>query len=433
MKYFGTDGIRGKVLEFLTEELAYRVGRALSELPNLKMVIGRDTRESGSCLANSISCGAKSVGIDVCDIGIVSTPMLSFISAQLNAIGVMITASHNPYTDNGIKVFHRGMKLFAGEEQALEDVLSGVKEPAEIPVKGTDLPVVDALRMYEHLFDAILTPTNHRICFDTANGGTYAIAPLIFKNIVRNPVFTGNLPDGKNINESVGSTHLEHLIGVVRDFGLEYGFAFDGDGDRLLVVDGSGKIYDGDQLIYVIGTYLKSKGMLNDHTVVLTKMSNLGIIKAFERQHIEVILTDVGDKYVLETLETKNLSLGGESSGHIINRHLLNTGDGVLNSAYLIKIIEESKKSLAELTKDIVLFPEKMVNLKDVDKTLVNHPEVLSVIQIWKQKLGENGKIIVRASGTEPLIRVSVSASTLEIVEQCQKEIVNTIEGLNIK
>lgn len=433
MKYFGTDGIRGKVPEFLTEELAYRVGRALSELPNLKMVIGRDTRESGTCLASAISSGAKSVGIDVCDIGIVSTPMLSFISAQLNAIGVMITASHNPYTDNGIKVFHRGMKLFAGEEQALEDCLSGIKEPAEIPVKGVDLPMVDAQRMYEHLFDGILTPTNHRICFDTANGGTYAIAPFIFKNIVRNPVFTGNLPDGKNINESVGSTHLDHLIGVVRDFGLEYGFAFDGDGDRLLVVDDSGKIYDGDQLIYVIGTYLKSKGMLNDDTVVLTKMSNLGVIKAFERQHIKVILTDVGDKYVLETLETKNLSLGGESSGHIINRHLLNTGDGVLNSAYLIKIIEESKKSLAELTKDIVLFPEKMVNMKDVNKSLVSHPEVLFVIQTWKQKLGENGKIIVRASGTEPLIRVSVSASTLEIVDMCQKEIVSTIEGLNKK
>jgi phosphoglucosamine mutase len=433
MKYFGTDGIRGPVPAFLTEALAYRLGRALSELPNLKMVIGRDTRESGSSLACAISNGAKSVGIDVCDIGVVSTPMLSFISAQLNAIGVMITASHNPYTDNGIKVFHRGKKLFASEEQALEDVLSGAKEPAEVSVKGIDLPMVDALGMYAQLFDGFITPTNLRIAFDTANGATYAIAPFIFKNIARNPVFTGNVPNGTNINASVGSTHLDHITAVVRDFGLEYGFAFDGDGDRLLVVDGTGRVFDGDQLIYVIATYLKRKRMLHEDTVVLTKMSNLGVIKAFERQQIKVLLTDVGDKYVLEALETGNLSLGGENSGHIINRYLLNTGDGILNSAYLIKIMEDTKMSLAKLTQDIVLYPENMINLKNVDKSLTTDPEVIAIVDAWKQKLGENGKIIVRASGTEPLIRVSVSASTQELVETCQQEIVQTIERLNKK
>lgn len=431
MKYFGTDGIRGIVGEFITEDLAYRVGRALSELPNLVMVIGRDTRESGAMLVCALKEGAKSVGIDVCDLGVVSTPMLSYISMHQGAIGVMITASHNPYTDNGIKVFHRGMKLFAKEEQAMEEVISGERTPKYPSQKGNDLPAIDAMRLYMHLIDGILTPTGLRIAFDTANGATTDIAPAVFKNIVRTPVYTGNVPNGKNINEHVGSTHLENIINVVKDFGFLYGMAFDGDGDRIMVVDDSGRVYDGDALIYIMAMYLKKKNHLADSTVVLTSMSNLGVIQAFARNNIKVLLTDVGDKNVLEALESKNLTIGGENSGHIINRHLLHTGDGILNAVYLIKILEETKKSLSELCSDLHMFPDKTVNLRNVDKTLAKHPEVAALKESWSTYFGENGKVLVRASGTEPVIRVTVSAPTMEILEKCQNEIIDLIERLN--
>jgi phosphoglucosamine mutase len=218
---------------------------------------------------------------------------------------------------------------------------------------------------------------------------------------------------------------------VVADFDLDYGFAFDGDGDRLIAVDKNQKIYDGDMLLFVIANYLNQRNLLNKSTVVLTKMSNLGIIKAFERQKIEVRLADVGDKFVLETLENEDLTLGGENSGHIINRSLLNTGDGVLNAAYLIKILHETHQTLAELCQDIVFYPDKLVNLKDVDKQLVFHPEVVQVVEDMKNLLGNDGKILVRPSGTEPLIRVSVSAKSEELLTFCQNKIVETILRLN--
>ncbi|MFA5380562.1 MAG: hypothetical protein WC296_01295 [Candidatus Izemoplasmatales bacterium] len=430
MKYFGTDGIRGKVHDFINFDLAYRVGQSLASLNVPIVIIGKDTRESGTLLADGIASGAKSVGINVCDIGIVSTPLLSYVSGRLQAIGVMITASHNPYTDNGIKVFCLGKKLFSKQEQLLEDYLSGVVTVI-ITNSGIDLAVVRAFDMYLDLFSPIMVKTSMKIVIDCANGSNYRIAPSIFSRITDKLIITGANPNGQNINLDVGSTHLDNIINLIIKNEFDYGFAFDGDGDRLIVVDGNGRIFDGDMLIYITAIYLKQHNALKDSTVVLTKMSNLGIIKAFKMHGINPILTDVGDKFVLEAMENGDYTLGGENSGHIINRTLLNTGDGALNAAYLVKIMEETGMSLAELSKDVIMYPDKMVNLKNVNKQLLNHPDLVTLVDEWKLRLGDKGKILVRASGTEPLVRISVSAESVEILEKCQNQIVDLLKRLN--
>lgn len=433
MKHFGTDGIRGIAGEFLSPELAFRVGASLAVLEGKSLVIGRDTRESGIWLSERVMSGARSVGLDVMDLGIVSTPMLSHLSGRTASLGVMITASHNPYRDNGIKVFREGKKLFASEEGAIEDVLNGIVPLPVAKTAGKVLPPIDAFGMYSALYEGLLVPSGLSIALDLANGSDHEIGPRVFSRIASRLSLTGIAPNGKNINDGVGSTHLENLIRTVTETGSDLGFAVDGDGDRLLAVDAEGRIFDGDLLLYVIACFLRKKDLLNQNAVVLTKMSNLGIIKAFVRAGIRVELADVGDKYVLEALETHDYTLGGENSGHLINRLLLNTGDGLLNAAFLVRILAESGKTLADLTAGITLYPDRLVNLRDVDKTLVNRPEILSLVDSWRNRLGDDGKIIVRASGTEPLIRVSVSAKTEELLVQCQNEIVGLLKNLSQK
>lgn len=428
MKYFGTDGIRGVAYEFLTEELAYKVGTSLSTLGLSNVVVGRDTRESGSMLAQAIINGAKAVGMNALFLGVVSTPMLSYISGQLGYVGVMITASHNPFQDNGIKVFKAGKKLFEKEEAVLEAVLNDEVKTTIISEHGKTLENIDAYQLYSKLYSSILTKSNLKIGLDLANGATYAIAQKIYKKIASNLYVIGNQPDGRNINFQVGSTHLEALTKLIKDEKLDIGFAFDGDGDRILAIDSDGSVIDGDVLIYIIANYLKSNNLLRDNTVVLTKMSNLGIIKSLEKRSIKTLQTDVGDKYVLEALENNDFTIGGENSGHIINRLLLNTGDGVLNSVFLLKILKETKLSLKDLSSEVKLYPDKLVNLKNIDKTVLKNPEVISLIEEVKSRLGSNGKVLVRASGTEPLIRVSVQAPTVEVVEEAVNQIVKVIQ-----
>ncbi|MCK7484762.1 MAG: phosphoglucosamine mutase [Bacillus subtilis] len=430
-KYFGTDGIRGEAGTFLTAELATRVGESLSVLHASKVVIGMDTRESGPLLAKGIEEGALSVGVDVLHLGIVPTPVLAFVAQELKCFGVMITASHNPFQDNGIKIFDAGKKLFLNDEAQLEAVLNHqitINQPAST---GKILPKIDVFPLYYQLFLPFLRKTSKRIGLDFANGATYLYGPRVFQTILDHPVILGNQPDGKNINLGVGSTHLEALQAVVRDHQLDYGFAFDGDGDRVLVVDRDLSIIDGDQLIYLIACHLKRLGQLRDNTVVLTKMSNLGIIKALERQGIAVITTDVGDKYVIDALDQFNYSIGGENSGHIINRALLNTGDGVLNAAYLIHILEDIGSDLKTLLADILMFPDRLENIRGVDRALAKHPEVIEAVATIQRTLGTNGKILVRASGTEPLLRISVSAPTIEEVNRHIQTIATIIHRLS--
>lgn len=426
-KYFGTDGIRGKAYEVLTEDLAYRVGLALKVLNNDYLVLGRDTRESGIMLRDGIKKGAEASGIMVIDVGIVSTPLLAYLSGRFQALGVMITASHNPYQDNGIKVFKAGKKLFLREEEQIESVLHNPSEVEMKEINVPELPFFDPFELYFEIYQDLLVKTSLKIGLDLANGATYEIAKNIFSKIASCLETIGDNPDGKNINKNVGSTHLEALTNLVLSKNLDIGFAFDGDGDRLMVVGKDGKVYDGDLLLYVFATYLKEKNLLKENTLVLTKMSNLGIVKALKKKGIEVLLTDVGDKYVLEALETKGLSLGGENSGHIINLNLLNTGDGVLNAIFLIKILEESQKSIEELTAKVWMYPDRTYNLKNVDKSLAYDYAVLSKVEEYRDLLGNDGKILVRPSGTEPVIRITVSAPSQAEVDAIVEEIVKVI------
>lgn len=429
-RYFGTDGIRGEFGVFLTEDLAFRLGRSLRTLAIPVLVVGRDTRASGPTLAASVIRGATAAGIDAIDLGVVSTPSLSYVSGRLDAIGVMITASHNPYQDNGLKVFRKGKKLFESEEGALEDDIDGLIEETTPLHPGRLLPAIDVIELYGELVRRVVTPSPLRVALDCAHGATYAFAPRFFRATGCELFLTGADPDGKNINLGVGSTHIDHLRSFVQEKGCDVGFAFDGDGDRLIAVDANGTVYDGDLLVYVIADALKAQGLLKHDRVALTRMSNLGLVKALERRGIGVVSTDVGDKYVLEAMEASDYTVGGENSGHIIDRHLLNTGDGVLNALHILAIMGRTNRTLAELTADVRLYPDRLVNVRGVDKTLATHPAVTAKAAEVAARFGTDGKVLVRASGTEPLIRISVSAPTIDAVDRGIAEIEAVIESL---
>ncbi|NLD26421.1 MAG: phosphoglucosamine mutase [Acholeplasmataceae bacterium] len=430
-KHFGTDGIRGQAYTELNADLAFKIGFALKVLNNPYVIIGRDTRESGPMLAEGIKKGAKAAGINAIDVGVVSTPMLSYISGRQRTLGVMITASHNPYQDNGIKIFNSGRKLFAGEEEEIEAVLNDEVKVEQVQNFSFETHHLDPEELYLELYRDLLIPTPMKIGLDLANGATYEIGKIVFRQLTPYLSIISADPDGKNINDNCGSTHLEKLIALVREGNLELGFAFDGDGDRLMVVGEDGKVFDGDHLLYAFAVYLFERNLLKGNTVVLTKMSNLGLVKALKERGIKTVLTDIGDKYVLEALEENEYTLGGENSGHIINLHLLNTGDGLLNASYLLKVLRETGKSLDELTRDLVMYPDRTYNLRNVDKELAKDEIVLNKVKEIKERLGDEGKVIVRPSGTEPLIRITVSAPTQPEVDHSINEIVDTI--INIR
>jgi len=399
-------------------------------LKKRKLIVGMDTRESSPMLAKGILEGAQRAGINTIEAGIVPTPLLAHLSKRIGCLGVMITASHNPFRDNGIKLFVYGKKLFLDEETLLEECLNGIVaiEPAYHP--GTDLPVIDPLTYYLPLFASLLQKTKLKIVIDSANGATFQTAKLIFSQLTDHLTVIGDQPNGQNINLGVGSTHLELLRETVLKTASDLGFAFDGDGDRVMAIDHLGNIIDGDLLIYVCALRLKSLGKLPGNRVVLTKMSNLGILQALQKEGIDVLLTDVGDKYVVDAMDHEGLFLGGENSGHIINKTLLETGDGVLNAAFVLNILHEEGKSLAELVKDVTLFPDKLHNLKNIDCELAKHPRVVQLVAEVSELLGANGKVLVRASGTEPLIRISVSASTEELVDTYIRKFIELFDEL---
>ncbi|MDD3113855.1 MAG: hypothetical protein PHP61_06025 [Candidatus Izemoplasmatales bacterium] len=427
-KYFGTDGIRGIAYDFLTSELATAIGRSLVVLQNRKMVIARDTRESGPMLVEALKKGAIAVGINCVDYGVLPTPLLSYLSKIKNSIGVMVTASHNPFQDNGIKVFNAGHKLLPNEESMIESEIDVPADLSKIHKSGSPLPADDPIQQYRTLFRSFSITKRLRIGADLAHGATTATAPAILAEAASELFLIGNHPDGININEHVGSTHPEALQELVKKHHLDVGFAFDGDGDRVLACDGQGVLFDGDMLLYIIACFLQKEGKLHANQVVLTRMSNLGIIKALKKQGIDTLFADVGDKYVLEALENHQLTLGGENSGHIINRLLLDTGDGVLNAMQIIDVLVKTGKTLSQLTEDVVFFPDKLYNLRGVDRMLAKHPEVIRKVKEIETRLNGDGKVLVRPSGTEPLIRIAVSAPSEAIVDQIIAEIIATID-----
>ncbi|MBN2604951.1 MAG: phosphoglucosamine mutase [Bacilli bacterium] len=428
-KYFGTDGIRGRYNLELTNGLAFKVGQSLkSVLGTSRLVIGMDTRESSSELLFSMISGAQSVGIDVMNAGIVSTPLICLYSREKNITGVMITASHNPYHDNGIKVFHAGDKLSDQEELKIEKYIDENHE-FKVTKLGKLYSGEEVLDLYIDVIEKLdLNRIHLRVGFDSANGANYKISLGIFRELCDHYIQIGESPNGKNINDGVGSTHLESIQSLVEAQNLDIGFSFDGDGDRVLVIDNNGNVIDGDMLIYIIANYLKDKNMLNKNTVVLTSMSNLGIIKAFERKDIKVVLTGVGDKYVLDEMNINEYSIGGENSGHIIMRDYMNTGDGLFVALFLLKILDETNQSLQELTSDIVMWPQTLTNIRTFNKEVLNDARVTAIIKEITDELKNDGKVLVRASGTEPLVRVTISCQEEKDVKRYTALIVDTIK-----
>ncbi|CCV64101.1 Phosphoglucosamine mutase [Alteracholeplasma palmae J233] len=429
-KYFGTDGIRGVAFSKLNSELAFRVGIAIAKVFKPEtIVIGQDTRKSSNMLAYSVALGASTLGVSVKLAEVVSTPMLAYYSKEKNMIGVMITASHNPYQDNGIKIFKYGYKMLDEEELAVEKIIDEA-----ISISDANLGLVtltnEVTEIYEAYYETLHLPqTNLKIAIDTANGATYKIAPRMFSNYSNNYYQIGNIPDGENINLNVGSTHLDAIIEKVKETKSDLGFSYDGDGDRILVVD-QNKVYDGDMIIYIIAKYLKEKNLLKKDTVVLTKMSNPGIIKSFNKLGIKVSLTDVGDKYVSNEIMTNGYSIGGENSGHIILNDLLPSGDGVLVSLFITKILTESKMTLASYTKDLEIYPQKLINIKNVDTNILSHKDIINALEEAKKELGEDSLLLVRKSGTEPLVRVTVSHKDELVLNKVITKLVDLITKL---
>lgn len=427
-KYFGTDGIRGIAFEKLNSELAFKVGQGLvhTYLPKT-VVIGMDTRASSPMLAYSIANGILSLGVDVLFAGVVSTPMIAYYSKLHSIIGIMITASHNPFKDNGIKVFKHGYKSNDEDELKIEEFIDfgSLSYMTFGKLNLSD----DIRKSYLNIYEKMdLKPTKFKVGFDSANGANYLIAKEVFNQISQDAIQISNSPDGYNINYHCGSTYMETIIELVKSNHLDLGFSFDGDGDRIMLVDYKGIIYDGDLIIYMIATYLKKKNLLHKNTVVLTKMSNPGILKALKDQDISYVLTDVGDKYVFHELYTNGYTIGGESSGHVILTHLLHSGDGLLVAIYLLKILEELNLSLEELVKDVEIYPYKLTNIKGIDKSILKNEKVQSKIESIKDQLGENALLLVRASGTESLIRVTISSRDETLVDSLTEELVSLIQ-----
>ena len=420
MALFGTDGIRGRFGDFLTEELAERVAFAAGQLipAHSKVIIGRDTRSSGLLLERAIASGFIKCGHKVTQVGIIPTPGLAYLALEPGVeLAVMITASHNPASDNGIKIFgHDGMKIPDSLEQEIESWVNSTAVVSNAAT-GSSLTDVEAIQRYAvHLKDSIDTPlTGMKIAIDCAHGSASVIAPRILEELGAEVYAMGNAPDGQNINAGVGSTHLEAIIELVERSGADLGIAHDGDADRALLVDREGRIIDGDHILANLAISMARSGELSANTVVTTVMSNLGFHKAMAAAGISVEVTAVGDRYVLERINERHLALGGEQSGHIIIRKLATTGDGILTALSILALVAKRQVLLSELAEVFTSYPQVLVNVPVASKAqALADPIVRHAIAEAEQRLGSEGRLLVRASGTEDLVRVMAEADTIE-------------------
>ena len=441
-RLFGTDGVRGLANKDITSESALKLAQAaaivLGEQARARgqkpiAVIGRDPRISGEFLAAAISAGLASSGVDVFDAGVIPTPATSFLTADLDAdFGVMISASHNPAPDNGIKFFSRGgHKLDDAVEDAIEKALS---EKPLTPI-GAEIGHVkefaDAKSRYlVHLQGTLPNSLKGiKVVVDCANGAAADIAPKAFRDAGAEVVVIGNEPDGYNINLGCGSTHLSALQAAVVEHGADVGIAHDGDADRTLAVDATGAIVDGDQIMAILAVAAKARGDLSRNTLVATVMSNLGLKIAMKQAGIEMIETKVGDRYVLEVIREGGYTLGGEQSGHLIFARHATTGDGILTGLQLLAQMSSTGKSLQELASAMKVYPQVLINVPEVDKSKVNSdPELQKVVQEAKSELGETGRVLLRASGTEPLVRVMVEAQDAGTAQSWAERIARVVE-----
>ena len=431
-KYFGTDGVRGEANVELTPELAFKLGRfggyvlSQHEEETPLVFVGRDTRISGEMLEHALIAGLLSVGIRVYKLGVIATPGVAYlVRTEKASAGVMISASHNPALDNGIKFFGGdGFKLDDDRELEIEALLDAAEDTLPRPSAqglGTVMEYPEGLRKYqEFLVSTGVQLEGMHVVLDTANGAASTSARQIFADLGAQLTVIGENPDGLNINDGVGSTHPEHLQEKVKEVGAAIGLAFDGDSDRLIAVDENGEIVDGDKIMYIIGSYLVSKGLLEKNTIVTTVMSNLGFHKALDAKGIQKEITAVGDRYVVEEMRKSGYNLGGEQSGHVVIMDYNTTGDGQLTGVQLTKIMQETGKKLSELAAEVTIYPQKLVNIRvenSMKDKAMEVPAIREIIEKMEAEMAGNGRILVRPSGTEPLLRVMAEAPTHEEVD----------------
>ncbi len=431
-KYFGTDGVRGEANVELTPELAFKLGRfggyvlSQHEEETPLVFVGRDTRISGEMLEHALIAGLLSVGIRVYKLGVIATPGVAYlVRTEKASAGVMISASHNPALDNGIKFFGGdGFKLDDDRELEIEALLDAAEDTLPRPSAqglGTVMEYPEGLRKYqEFLVSTGVQLEGMHVVLDTANGAASTSARQIFADLGAQLTVIGENPDGLNINDGVGSTHPEHLQEKVKVVGAAIGLAFDGDSDRLIAVDENGEIVDGDKIMYIIGSYLSSKGLLEKNTIVTTVMSNLGFHKALDAKGIQKEITAVGDRYVVEEMRKSGYNLGGEQSGHVVIMDYNTTGDGQLTGVQLTKIMQETGKKLSELAAEVTIYPQKLVNIRvenSMKDKAMEVPAIREIIEKMEAEMAGNGRILVRPSGTEPLLRVMAEAPTHEEVD----------------
>lgn len=443
-KYFGTDGFRGEANIDLTVEHAYKVGRFLGwyygQDHKAQVVIGKDTRRSSYMFEYSLVAGLTASGADVYLLHVTTTPSVSYVVRTENFdCGIMISASHNPFYDNGIKIINgMGQKLEASVEEQIERYIDDEKPKIPFALRENIGRTVDfsaGRNRYIGYLISIATRSfkGKRVGLDCSNGSASSIAKSVFDALGAKTYVIHNEPDGTNINRDCGSTHIEKLQQFVREKHLDVGFAYDGDADRCIAVDENGKVINGDLILYVCGKYMKEQGRLDNDTIVTTVMSNLGLYKACDRAGIRYEKTAVGDKYVCENMMANGHSLGGEQSGHIIFGKHATTGDGILTSLMIMEVILEKKLPLGVLASEVVIYPQMLKNVRVASKEKAKANEaVQKAVQEVADRLGDEGRILVRESGTEPVIRVMVEAQQDEICKECVEQVIAVMdqEGL---
>ncbi|EOS39455.1 phosphoglucosamine mutase [Lachnospiraceae bacterium] len=445
-KYFGTDGFRGEANVVLTVEHAFKVGRYLGwyfgQEHKARIVIGKDTRRSSYMFEYALAAGLTASGADAYLLHVTTTPSVSYVVRTEDFdCGIMISASHNPYYDNGIKVINGlGHKIEAEVEEKIESYIDG--EIGELPLAskaeiGRTIDYAAGRNRYiGHLISlATRSFKDMRIGLDCANGSASSIAKSVFDALGAKTYVISNEPDGLNINTNCGSTHIEVLQKFVREKKLDVGFAYDGDADRCIAVDENGDVVNGDLVLYMCGKYMMEQGRLKGNTIVTTVMSNLGLYKACDKIGMKYEQTAVGDKYVYENMMNNGFVLGGEQSGHIIFSKHARTGDGILTSLMIMEVIMEKKQTLAKLCSDVKIYPQLLKNVRVTDKqTARENAAVQKAVDDVAAALGSDGRILVRESGTEPVIRVMVEAATDEICRQYVEQVIDVIraEGLEV-
>ena len=453
-KYFGTDGFRGEANLSLTSMQAYKVGRFLgwyysSPLSGCKtagyrpkIVIGKDTRRSSYMLEYSVVAGITASGADAYMLHVTTTPSVSYVTRQDEFdCGIMITASHNPFYDNGIKVINKhGEKLDDETTALIEAYIDG--NLSELGVFDEDLPlanrerigcIIDYVSGRNRYIGYLISIASHsyrnlKIGLDCANGASWMIAKQVFDALGAQTTIIGNEPDGLNVNNGCGSTHIENLVALVKEKQLDVGFAFDGDADRCIAVDEKGNIIDGDAMLYILSQRLKSRGELNGNTVVATIMSNSGFFASLKKAGIDCAQTKVGDRFVYECMQENGFTLGGEQSGHIILKKYATTGDGLLTAIMITEEICDRKSSLSSLAEPVMLYPQYLVNIRVKDKaTAKNDPDVKAAVEAVEKLIDGNGRVLIRESGTEPVIRVMVESETDELCREYANRIADVI------